>query len=161
MEIANVQPEMTIESHSKNDNASPGTAGAQTHLGSCHCGAVRFEADLDVSAGGARCNCTICTKIAQVGTITQPSGLRLLSGEESLSMYEWGGKTGKRFFCKQCGIHVFGRGHLKELGGDYASVNLNAIDDIDVGTLTVSHWDGRHNNWYAGTRPTPWPIAPA
>jgi hypothetical protein len=141
--------------------ADAAPALATTHRGSCHCGAVRFEAELDPSAGGARCNCTICTKIAQVGAIVKPSAFRLLAGEESLSTYEWGLKTSRRFFCKHCGVHAFGRGHLKELGGDYVSINLNALDDIDVGTVALSYWDGRHNNWYAGTRPTPWPIGEA
>lgn len=134
-------------------------AGATTrHLGSCHCGAVRFEVQLDPEAGGSRCNCTICTKVAQTGAIAKPDALRLLAGEDSLSTYEWGGKTSRRFFCKHCGVHVFARGHLKELGGDYTSVNLNALDDLDVSTLKTIYWDGRHNNWYAGPRPTPWPV---
>ncbi len=44
------------------------------------------------------------------------------------------------------------------MGGDYVSINLNAIDDIDVAELPLVYWDGRHNNWYAGTRATPWPV---
>ena len=59
-----------------------------------------------------------------------------------------------------CGVRPFGRGHLKELGGDYMTVNLNALDDIDPADVKVNYWDGRHNNWEAGTRDRPWPVTP-
>jgi hypothetical protein len=47
---------------------------------------------------------------------------------------------------------------LEEAGGDYVSVNLNCMDDIDANQLELHYWDGRHNNWHAGARGTPWPI---
>jgi|HubBroStandDraft_2_1064218.scaffolds.fasta_scaffold404745_2 hypothetical protein len=130
----------------------------KTYGGSCHCGAVRFEVSADLGAGASRCNCSICTKVSQLGGIVKPEAFRLLSGEESLSSYEWGGRTSRRFFCKHCGVHGFARGNLPELGGDYVSINYNCLDGIELGALAVSYWDGRHNNWYAGSRPTPWPV---
>ncbi len=139
-------------------NQAPPVAGVQTHGGSCHCGAVRFEAELDVTKGPSRCNCTVCTKIAPTGAVMKPEAFRLLAGEDSLSIYEWGPKMSQRFFCKHCGVHVFGRGHLDVLGGDFVSINLNCVDDLDLTALPIVYWDGRHNNWQAGPRPTPWPV---
>jgi hypothetical protein len=128
------------------------------HQGGCHCGAVRFEADLDLSAGLSRCNCTLCTKRSGTGVIVKPTAFRLLSEESGLSGYSWGGKTATFYFCPKCGIHVFGRGDLPQLGGAYVSVNVNCVDDIDPATLKVIYWDGRHNNWAAGPRAQPWPV---
>jgi hypothetical protein len=127
------------------------------HEGSCHCGAVRFEVQIDATQG-TRCNCTVCTKIAGLYGMVSPDAFRLLSGEPSLAFYEWGGKTAKRYFCKTCGVSVFSRGHLKELGGDYVCVALNVLDDVDPATVKVGYSDGRHDNWHAGMRDTPWPI---
>ena len=131
---------------------------ATKHTGGCHCGAVRFEVELDLGAGGSMCNCTVCTKIAPVGAVVKPSAFRQTAGEDALSTYEWGGMISRRKFCKHCGVHCFAFGHLAELGGDYVSINLNTIDGFDRGTIAISHWDGRHNNWEGGMRPSPWPI---
>jgi hypothetical protein len=140
------------------ENPRSSSSGAKKYAGSCHCGAVRFEVELDLGTGGSRCNCSICSKIAQTGSIVKPDAFTLRSGDASLSSYEWGGKISTRYFCKHCGIHCFGKGHLAAVGGDYVSVNLHCLDDVDPGELKVVYWDGRHDNWQAGPREAPWPI---
>jgi hypothetical protein len=131
----------------------------KNHQGSCHCGKVRFEVDVDATAG-TMCNCSVCTKLGAVSTLVKPAAFRLLEGEASLGAYEWGAKISRRFFCWECGVYCFGRGHLEEVGGDYVSVHLNCLDGIELTDVSLSYWDGRHDSWQAGPRPKPWPILP-
>ena len=128
-----------------------------THKGSCHCGAVQIEVDLELIGKATQCNCTICTKLASTGATVKPGALRLLKGEDSLSTYSVN-PVATRYFCKTCGVHVFSRGDIPEIGGAFAGVRINVLDDLDLGTLQISYWDGRHNNWQAGTRERPWPV---
>jgi hypothetical protein len=106
----------------------------------------------------SRRNCSICSKVGQTGGIVKPEAFELLSSEEHLSSYAWGGRTAQRYFCKHCGIHCFARGHLDVLGGAYVSVNYNCLDGVELRDLPVIYWDGRHNNWAAGPRPTAWAM---
>jgi hypothetical protein len=133
-------------------------ANIKSLKGSCHCGAVQFEVEADVERGGSRCNCSVCTKLGAFGSIVKPEAFRLLTDPEALGVYEWGAKISKRYFCKDCGTHCFGRGFLAEVGGDYVSFSYNAIDGLELSELNVVHWDGRHNNWQAGPAKHPWPI---
>src|SRR4026207_2321924 len=100
--------------------------------GGCHCGAVRFAVDVDLSKGVSRCNCTVCTKVSGTTTIVKPDAFELVEGEADLSTYAWGGRRGKRYFCKHCGVSCFLRGYLKEVGCDYVSVYVNAFDDMEL-----------------------------
>jgi hypothetical protein len=140
---------------------NPNPSGLKKHAGGCHCGAVRFEAELDLDAGASRCNCTVCTKMGNTGVMVAPSAFRLLSGEESLGEYRIGTSLNARRFCKRCGVQVFGQGDIPELRGPFVSVNVNCLDDIDPGALKIGYWDGRHNNWQAGMRNEPWPVKAA
>src|SRR4051812_40738936 len=112
--IANDNDITDVNTHAVSQGSSSQGLGAvpsaaRRHHGSCHCGAVRFDVVIDLAAGGGRCNCSICAKIAQLGGTVKPDAFTLVAGQDSLSFYEWGAKISRRFFCKTCGIHCFGR----------------------------------------------------
>jgi hypothetical protein len=123
----------------------------QTHKGSCHCGAVLFECDIDLdSAGTSKCNCSICTKSRFWKAIAPAGTFRLLQGKDMLTEYSFGTGTITHFFCSRCGIKTFGRGHLDALGGEFHAVNIACLDDVtpeELAQLPVKFEDGRHDNW--------------
>ncbi|WP_426102758.1 GFA family protein [Massilia sp. TSP1-1-2] len=121
----------------------------KTYHGSCHCKAVRFEADIDLSLGTLRCNCSICKKLRCWPAVVKPDAFRLLAGAEALSLYQFGTKTDEHFFCKHCGVRSFGTGNSPRWGRFYG-VNVTCLDDVtdqELAATPVTYLDGHNDRW--------------
>jgi hypothetical protein len=131
--------------------------GVQPVRGSCHCGAVRFEAHIDL-ATGFRCNCSACTKFASFVATAEPETFRFIAGEADLTEYRFGAEKLRRFFCRRCSVLCFAKSDAAKLGQEDVNVNLNTLDGIELSTLPVVYFDGRHDKF--DPAPTPWPMFP-
>lgn len=124
----------------------------RTYHGSCHCGAVRFAADIDLAAETSKCNCSICKKARFWKAIVGADAFRLLQGDDALATYQFGGATGagiRHFFCSRCGVKPFGRGRLPDFG-DFVAVNVACLDDAtdaEIAGAPVVFQDGRNDAW--------------
>lgn len=124
------------------------------YRGSCHCGAARFQCELDLAEGTSRCNCSICSKSRFWKAIVKAGAFRLVEGAEALSEYQFASRSIRHFFCKHCGIKTFGKGHLEALGGDFYAINVACLDDVtpeELARVPVQFEDGKHDDW--GSRP--------
>lgn len=123
----------------------------KTYHGSCHCGSVKIKAKIDLSKGTGRCNCSYCRKVRSWSVIVKPEAFELLSGEDSLSDYQFNTMSGHHTFCKNCGCRPFGTGYLEELGGEFVSIAISCLDDVQPAELVdapITYFDGLNNNWW-------------
>ncbi|SKA24411.1 GFA family protein [Consotaella salsifontis] len=83
-------------------------AGERTiRKGQCHCGAVRFEAELvDDLNTIRRCTCSYCRMRGAVVVSAVTGGVRVLEGAEVLTSYRFNTRTAEHFFCSRCGIYT-------------------------------------------------------
>jgi hypothetical protein len=127
----------------------------KTYSGRCHCGAVRFEAEVDIAEGTIKCNCTSCTKARSWLVFTPADRFRLVAGADAQADYQWtppgrAGPTVRFHFCRICGIRTPGRGEMEAMGGAFYAVQLPLLDDVDRDELAaapIRYLDGRHDRF--------------
>lgn len=127
----------------------------KTYSGSCHCGEIRFEADIDIAQGTLKCNCSSCTKARSWLVLTPADRFRLLAGEESQGTYQWlppgrAESTIEFHFCKICGIRTPARGELEAMGGAFYGVQVQLLETVDPDELAaapIQYADGRHDRY--------------
>lgn len=108
--------------------------------GSCQCGAVAFEVDLDISAPVV-CNCSRCRRLGSVLAFAPRSAFTLLRGEGALTEYLFNRRAIRHLFCSTCGIECFAFGTMPD-GSETVAVNLNCLDGVDARAIPARHHDG-------------------
>ena len=119
----------------------------KTYRGSCHCGAVKFEADLDLSQSSFRCNCSICRRTRFWPAVARADGFRLISGESELTKYQFNTKKNHHYFCKSCGVRPYGIGTETPIGV-MVGVNLGCLEGVSdevLSQIPITYVDGQND----------------
>lgn len=111
------------------------------HQGGCHCGAVRYQVEIDLSQPVISCNCSICGRSGTLLSFVPPDKFTLHQGEENLTDYQFNKKVIHHLFCKTCGIRSFARGQGPH--GPMVAINTRCLDDVELGSLKLHAYDGK------------------
>ncbi|GMR56677.1 hypothetical protein PMAYCL1PPCAC_26872 [Pristionchus mayeri] len=110
------------------------------HQGSCHCGAVKWEATAPAVLTVYRCNCSICNKKKNEHFIVSSTCFRLISGEDSLTTYTFNTHQAKHRFCKVCGVQSF---YIPRSNPTDFGVMPHCIDSPTVERIEYIDFDGQ------------------
>lgn len=110
------------------------------HHGSCHCGAVSFDANMSLEHT-ITCNCSMCLRAGSILAFIPADDFTLLSGEDVLTNYQFNKKVIDHLFCSVCGIKPFGKGKDGN-GNETVAINVRCLDDVDIDQLAPKMYDG-------------------
>jgi hypothetical protein len=114
----------------------------RTYHGSCHCSAVRFEAQAPPINKAMSCNCSYCRRYGGLLTFIPADNFTLLSGNEQLTDYQFNRKVIHHLFCRVCGIGSFGKGTMPD-GTEMVALNARCLDEVDPDSLEITPYDGK------------------
>ena len=116
----------------------------KTYSGGCHCGAVRFHAELDLSQPVISCNCSMCGRSGTLLAFVPAGSFTLESGADAVTSYKFNNHIIDHLFCKKCGIKSFARGKAPD-GSDTVAINTRCLDEVDLKSLEVQEYDGKNH----------------
>ena len=114
--------------------------------GGCHCGAVRFEAELPGPPVPALdCDCSVCTRTGFLHVMVPHERLELVTGRDALTSYRFGTGAAEHLFCATCGVKSF---YQPRSHPDCWSLNAKCFDEPVE--LEIERFDGK--NWERAAR---------
>jgi len=115
---------------------------SKTYRGSCHCGNVKYDVELDLSGPVMACNCSMCGRSGSLMAFVAEDKFTLLAGEASLTDYQFNTKQIHHLFCSNCGVRSFARG-IGPGGAPMRMINVRCLEGVDPPALEVKRWDGK------------------
>ena len=111
---------------------------AEHMTGECACGKVTFEVDRPL-IGAAFCYCKRCQRRTGTGgsatALTQPGSFSVTGGEEHVAGYEPGDGGFNKYFCRECGGHLY-TSHPDN--PEILAIRLGALNE-DPGIRPMAH----------------------
>lgn len=102
--------------------------------GSCHCGAIQWEAPEPKKL--AICNCSYCDRVGAEWGYAAPDQFRLLTAPERVSAYHFNTYSGTHYHCANCGCATHGT------SPDYSSGKADPEKTVVSYNLRMAHgWD--------------------
>jgi len=103
------------------------------HRATCHCGAVVLELELpDGIVEPRRCNCSICRRKGFIAASVPLDGLRVVQGQEVLTLYQFNTFTARHYFCSICGIYTHHQRRSTPTEYSYNVACLDGVDPFDI-----------------------------
>lgn len=110
----------------------------KTYKGGCHCGAIRYEVDADLTETLV-CNCSHCEKKGFILHFVDQDKFRLTQGELELISYQFNKKAIDHLFCKICGTESFAKG----IAFPKVAINVRCLDGVDISVLNPKAFNGK------------------
>ncbi|MFO7326322.1 MAG: GFA family protein [Pseudomonadota bacterium] len=111
-----------------------------SHLGSCHCGQVRFEVEGEFDSV-VECNCTHCSRKGYLLWFVPRAQMKLVASPDPLPVYLFNKHAIRHHFCPNCGCAPFAFGENQ--GQEMAAINIRCLEDVDPATVKRIPFDGR------------------
>lgn len=110
----------------------------KTYTGTCHCKAVRYEAEIELTEL-LECNCSHCEKKGLLLAFIDNDKFTLIQGKENLTEYFFNKKSIRHLFCKTCGVQSFSEG----IAFPKIAINARCLEGVDITTLPRKAFNGK------------------
>jgi len=99
------------------------------HKASCHCKAVQFELHLpDGFKDPRRCDCSMYRMRGAIAASVSLEGLKIVQGQDKLTLYQFNTMTAKHYFCSICGIYTH---HQRRSNPNQFGFNVACLEGVN------------------------------